>query len=83
MLEGSKSTFTKSDGDAFFATTIQQSPGCHTLGSGLFDETKNHQVDSITVALVYKDGENQWYKTIGEIARNSPRTMQAENCGIF
>jgi hypothetical protein len=69
-LEGSKSTFTKADGDAFFTASIERSPGSRTLGSALFDEMRKHQVDSITVALIYKDAENHWYKTVGEIERN-------------
>jgi TIR domain-containing protein len=69
-LDGSKSTLTKADGDAFFEASIERSPGSWILGSGLFDEMRNYQIDSITVALVYKDAENRWYKTICEIERN-------------
>jgi hypothetical protein len=68
-FEGSKSTFTKADGDAFFASSIEISPGSSLLG-GLFDEMRKQRVDSICVELIYKDAENHWYKTIGEIERD-------------
>jgi len=69
-FEGGKSTFTKADGDAFFAAIIERSPGSHIMGGALFDEMRKQRVDDITVALIYKDGENHWYKTIGKIERN-------------
>ena len=69
-FEGSKSTFTKSDGDAFFAAAVELSPHSHIMGSALFDEMRKQGVDDITVELIYKDAENRWYKTIGKIERN-------------
>jgi len=73
-FEGSKSTFTKADGDAFFTGSIEWSPHSHTMGSALFDEMRKQRVDDITVALIYKDAENRWYKTIGKIERNVSET---------
>ena len=69
-FEGSKSTFTKADGEFSFSAYIEQSPGSSILGSGLFDEMRKQDIDEITVALVYKDAENTWYKTIGKIERD-------------
>jgi hypothetical protein len=69
-FEGSKPILTKTDGDAFFLATITESPGHHTLGNGLFDEMRTQRVDDIIVALIYKDAENHWYKTVGKIERN-------------
>jgi hypothetical protein len=69
-LAGGQSTFTKSDGAAFFAAHIEISPGSSLLGDGLFDEMRKQRVDSISVALIYKDAENRWYKTIGKIERD-------------
>lgn len=36
----------------------------------MFDEMREQRIDEITVALIYKDAENHWYKTIGKIERN-------------
>lgn len=69
-FDGSKPTFTKADGDAFFIGTIEVSPHSHIMGSGLFEEMRKHQVNDIIVELVYKDAENHWYKTVGKIERN-------------
>ena len=44
------------------------------MGSALFDEMRKQGVDDITVALIYKDAENRWYKTIGKIERNVSET---------
>jgi hypothetical protein len=73
-LEGGKPALTKSDGDAFFAASIEISPGSSLLGDGLFDEMRKQRVDNITIALVYKDAENHWYKTIGNIERDVMET---------
>lgn len=67
---GNKPTFTKADGEAFFVGVIEVSPHSHIMGSGLFEEMIKHHVNEITVELIYKDAENQWYKTIGKIERN-------------
>ncbi len=56
-FEGSKSTFTKADGDAFFAASIEWSSHSHVTGSALFDEMRKQRVDSIIVELIYKDAE--------------------------
>jgi len=83
MLEGSKSTFTKSEVTPSLQRQFSDHQDRHTLGSGLFDEMKNYRVDSITVALVYKDGENQWYKTICKIARNVPEPCRRRIAEFF
>lgn len=69
-FEGNKPTFTKADGEAFFIGTIEESPHSHTMGSALFEKMRKHQVNEITVELIYKDAENHWYKTVGQIERN-------------
>jgi len=49
-------------------------PDLGIMGSALFDEMRKQGVDDITVALIYKDAENRWYKTIGKIERNVSET---------
>lgn len=69
-FDGSKPTFTKADGEAFFIGTIEDSPHHHIMGGALFEQMRKHQINEITVELVYKDAENHWYKTIGKVERN-------------
>jgi hypothetical protein len=64
------SRLTKENGRAVIEAWIKQSPRVTVMGGGLFDEMVRQTVVELTVSIVYKDGDNRWYKSVCKIERD-------------
>ncbi len=73
-FQGTPSNLSKSDGKKFCEAWIERSPGNLIGGAELLGEMRSQNIDSINIAINYKDGDNRWYETICEIECNVAST---------
>lgn len=61
---------TKADPPAFFEASIETSQGSSFLGGGLRDVMIDEEITEITVPIIYKDFNEQWYLSPAKIERD-------------
>lgn len=70
MFRSGISRLTKEQGEALIEAWIETGPHESRFGSDLFDQMRKANIPRLAVSITYKDGDNRWYKTLCEIARD-------------